>query len=443
VAFGRLVVAVVVALGALGGTAQAAVTGSVVDPSGDMSLDNGDFLPDPRVDFTSVRVKYDAAAGRVDVAFTFSAVPPAEYGIQAGVGIGTLDASNRCTAPIFTSGRFHEDGSVTNGVAVVGQYNRGYPGNGVEGDGWDPYSNPVQYGWFDSNSSIFDWQSGPKKEWNFGTVNTKLLGRNFNCAHAVMFAVGPDGRQGLDFSSLFPLSAVPSSIGAVKWLSPANGQTVSGVYSEGTSGGRKRCEIRAPADTAKVENYVDGRLNDVQVYFPWSCEWDTTKFTNGEYNLNTVAYDVDGRQLGKDTIAVRVSNPNPPASDNPPPPATEPTLHPATSPGGTNPPGSSSPGPVDQGGVLGSVTQGVGSVTRGVGFGAAKRATRRVLTGMYGKRFTKRKRYRITCRGDLSTKTCRVQWHYKRKLYKGKVKITRRRDGRLATKASIRVRRLS
>jgi hypothetical protein len=65
------------------------------------------------------------------------------------------------------------------------------------------------------------------------------------------------------------------------------------------------------------------------------------------------------------------------------------------------------------------------------------------LTGMYGKRFTKRKRYRITCRGDLSTKTCRVQWHYKRKLYKGKVKITRRRDGRLATKASIRVRRLS
>jgi hypothetical protein len=98
------------------------------------------------------------------------------------------------------------------------------------------------------------------------------LGRNFNCAYAVMLAMGGGG-QGLDYSSLFPLSAVPSSVGAVKWLSPANGQTVSGVYSEGTSGGRKRCEIRAPAETAKVENYVDGRLNDVQVYFPWSCEW--------------------------------------------------------------------------------------------------------------------------------------------------------------------------
>jgi hypothetical protein len=431
VAFGRLVVAVVVALGALGGTAQAAVTGSVVDPPGDMSLDFGEVLPDPRVDFTKVLVKYDAAAGRVDVAFTFSAVPPAEYGIQAGVGIGTLDASNQCTAPEWTSNRFHESGSLTNGVAVSGYYNS-YSGNGVGGQGWDPYSDP--YGWFDSNSSIFDWQSGPKKEWHFGTVNTKLLGRNFNCAYAVMLAMGGGG-QGLDYSSLFPLSAVPSSVGAVKWLSPANGQTVSGVYSEGTSGGRKRCEIRAPAETAKVENYVDGRLNDVQVYFPWSCEWDTTKFTNGEHNLNTVAYDVDGRQLGKDTITVRVSNPNPPASNNPPPPATEPTLHPATPSAGTNPSGPPSPGPVDQGAVLGSATQ-------GVGVGAAKRATRRVLTRIYGKRFRKGKRYRITCRGDLSTKTCRVKWRYKRKLYKGKVKITRRRDGRLAVNASIRVRRL-
>jgi hypothetical protein len=435
VALGRLVVAVVVALGAIGGTAQAAVTGSVVDPPGDMSIENGDYLPDPTFDFTSVRVKYDAAAGRVDVAFTFSAVLPAEYGgIAAGVGIGTLDASNQCTAPVWTSGRFHESNyPLTNGVAVVGHYSR-YEGNGVEADGWDPYSNPVQYGWFDSNSSIFDWQSGPKKEWNFGTVNTKLLGRNFNCAYAVMFDVGPAG-QGTDYSSLFPLSAAPSSIGAVKWLSPANGQTVSGVYSEGTSGGRKRCEIQAPADTAKVENYVDGRLNDVQVYFPWSCEWDTTKFTNGEHNLNTVAYDVQGRQIGKDTITVRVSNPNPPASNNPPPPATEPTLHPAAAPSGTNSPGPPSPGPVDQGAVLGSATQ-------SVGFGAAKRATRRVLTRIYGKRFRKGRRYRITCRGDLSTKTCRVQWRYKRKLYKGKVKITRRRDGRLAVNASIRVRRL-
>jgi len=275
VAIARLLAALAVTLGALGGTAQAAVTGSVVDPAGDMSLDNGDSLPDPTVDFTNVLVTYDAATGRVDVAFTFSEAPPTDYGIRAGIGIGTIDADNHCTAPVFTSGSFHEDGALTQGAAIVGQYNlsRTYSGSGVEGRLWDADDPAGEHSWFDSDDPIFDWQGGPKSEWNLGTINKQLLGRNYNCAYAVMLAQGSDG-EGLDFSSEFPLGAAP-------------------------------------------------------------------------------------------------------AAQRDQPPATP------------------APSTVDQNDVL-------SIVARRLGLGAARHAARRVLSNRYGKRFTKGKRYRITCRGDLS-----------------------------------------
>jgi hypothetical protein len=172
-----------------------------------MSLDFGDYLPNPRVDFTNVAVRYDAAAGRVDVAFTFSAVPPASYEIRAGVGLGSIDANKNCTAPVYTSNVFHEDASLTGGgVAIVGHYDLGYPG--VGGRLWSSYSDPDSaIGWFDADSSIYDWQSGPNKEWNFGTVNAALSGRNYTCAYAAMWANGTGG-QGNDYSDVFPLSAV-------------------------------------------------------------------------------------------------------------------------------------------------------------------------------------------------------------------------------------------
>ena len=68
---------------------QAAVhTGSATDAADDLSLFAGDELPDPPTNFTNVAVKYDDAAGRVDVAYTFDQVPSAGQEIHAGVGLG-------------------------------------------------------------------------------------------------------------------------------------------------------------------------------------------------------------------------------------------------------------------------------------------------------------------------------------------------------------------
>ena len=75
---------------------QAAVyTGSATDPAGDLSIYAGDTLPSPPVDFTSVAVRYDDVAGRVEVSYTFSVAPGPSQQLNAGVGLGSIRAERQ------------------------------------------------------------------------------------------------------------------------------------------------------------------------------------------------------------------------------------------------------------------------------------------------------------------------------------------------------------
>ena len=87
---------------------QPFITGSATDAADDLSLLAGaNALPDPPTSFTNVTVKYEDAAGRVDVAYTFDQVPAADQEIHAGVGLGTIRADGSCSAPFFTSLGWH------------------------------------------------------------------------------------------------------------------------------------------------------------------------------------------------------------------------------------------------------------------------------------------------------------------------------------------------
>ena len=109
---------------------QAAVhTGSATDAADDLSLFAGDQLPDPPTSFTNVTVKYEDAAGRVDVAYTFDQVPSAGQEIHAGVGLGTTRADGSCSAPFFTSLGWHVLAGEGRGESVVEGHSTNFVGH--------------------------------------------------------------------------------------------------------------------------------------------------------------------------------------------------------------------------------------------------------------------------------------------------------------------------
>ena len=102
-----------------------------------------------------------------------------------------------------------------------------------------------------------------------------------------------------------------------------------------------------------------------------------------------------------------------PAANNPPPPATGPSS-------GTETPTGSQPAP------------------RFTGL-KARRAVKRALARRYGKAFRKRKGYTVTClKTSPSRWNCSVRWRYGQFVYEGKIKLTLRSDGRVASKLVLR-----
>ena len=87
--------------------------------------------------------------------------------------------------------------------------------------------------------------------------------------------------------------------------------------------GAQNCEAKVTGPVVRTENYVDGRLNDTQVYSPWGCVWDTRNYVNGGHLLTVKAYDAANNVIATDTVRVTVNNPNPPPVSNPPPPLIE------------------------------------------------------------------------------------------------------------------------
>jgi hypothetical protein len=101
-------------------------------------------------------------------------------------------------------------------------------------------------------------------------------------------------------------------LGEASFVTPTNGQTVSGVIS---------VETTAPAGAVSVAFSLDGTaFAEDRNGAPWTVSLDTTKYTNGDYRLRAISRDTRGKMLSRETITVRFAN-----TITPPPPPPPPT----------------------------------------------------------------------------------------------------------------------
>ena len=286
------------------------VRGSVEDPVRDVRSAEGYV---PMNDLTALAVTYDSA-GRVDLSVRYAAYgrpadgihsPHPDFWVSATLGIWDV-ASGRCA-----------------GGAVVAMY---------EGPAI-PHTRAQLIGSSEELRNDGLTYDTAAARFSGSVAGAALARRSYDCVTSVVstahettdtaasFCMGPGGKRSC------PVPAPPE----VAWVSPRNGQTISGVYSEG---GANNCLVRVSGPVARTENYVDGRLHDTQVNPPWACEWDTRDVANGVHRLTVKAYDADGRLLAQDTITVTVQN----SVTHPDPhPGPRPDPHPA--PGTPDPDG--------------------------------------------------------------------------------------------------------
>ena len=287
----------------------------------------------------------------------------------------------------------------------------------VSGTVWN--SEPVGDSW--QSTALYEWPGSQKQTWKFATGNPLLVGKHYTCARAAMAIYNPFGGSGwgTDYVDRETLELKPAVVTAqsAKWLSPKDGQTVSGKLTE-RGVGAQNCEVKVSGPVARTENYVDGTLNDTQVYSPWSCEWDTRNYVNGAHLPTVKAYNAAHNVIATDTIRVTVNNPKPPPVNNPPPPAIE------TSPAVVTPSPSGSTGP-----------QPAPRFTRQ----KARKSVKTALALRYGNAFRQRKGYVAKCQKMSASRwSCPVRWRYGPFIYKGKIKLTLRSDGRVASQFVLR-----
>jgi hypothetical protein len=365
----------------------AVVTGSATDPAADLASTTN--LPSPAIDFTSVAVTYDSA-GRVDTTFGFPAPPPLDLNMRAAVGLGTVRADGSCTAPTFPGGNLF--------TTPTAQFQALVSSEGRAGDAytvgvvWEEGSSAE--GWTDPTGAEF---ADSNRTWRFHTTHVRLANKHYTCARAgldVWRAEEPVGSgTGYDVldTDVFALTEPPPPPPApsVTWVSPLNGQTISGVLSE-SGAGAQRCLVDGVGPIVRTVNYVDGNVLDTQLFSPWGCELDTRLLTNGSHVLTVKAFDASDKQIASDSVQVIVNNPDPP-----------PTLR-----------------------LTG---------------GKARAAAKTTLTRRYGRAFRKRRAYRANCSRVSATRwTCTVRWRFGPFVYKGRVRLRLRFDGDIASQLVIR-----
>jgi PKD repeat protein len=87
-------------------------------------------------------------------------------------------------------------------------------------------------------------------------------------------------------------------------LSPEDGTVVSGAVT---------IELSADDDDSyegtvtRIEVYIDDSLLTTMYHMPYSCLWDTTAYTDGDYIIKAMAFDV-ADNFATDTITVKVNN---------------------------------------------------------------------------------------------------------------------------------------
>lgn len=164
---------------------QAAVhSGSATDAADDLSPAGANALPDPPTNFTNVAVRYDDAAGRVDVAYTFNQAPASYQEIHAGVGLGTTRPDGSCSAPFFTSLGWHVlAGEASQSEAAVEGHSATSDVTGIlfSGDGESTWN----------STSLFEWPGA--QTLIFATTNDALVDRPYNCATAGMWLTDVPG----------------------------------------------------------------------------------------------------------------------------------------------------------------------------------------------------------------------------------------------------------
>lgn len=273
------------------GAAQASVvSGMASDPAGDIESPEGYVAMN---DVLSYSASYDST-GRIDVSVQYAAFgrpsdgihnPHPDFWVYASFGRWET-RTGRCSAPALdANGNFNSALGVP-GDAVVGIYEgAGIPQVRATVIGHDPQLRRDGLTYDPGAARFSGYVQG-----------ISLAGRGYDCltsivstAHGTLdtvtpFCMGPTGTATCTRS-------VPAE---AKWISPKDGQTISGIYSEG---GAHNCLVRVAGPVVRTENYVDGQLHDTQINPPWSCEWDTRDVNNGVHTLAVKAYDAAGSTL--------------------------------------------------------------------------------------------------------------------------------------------------
>jgi hypothetical protein len=322
---------------AFAGTAGAIpVTGSVTDEQDAPPelLPSGAVRDNP--DLRRLTVSYDATSGAIEVALELWRALAYDRNDQYGevtFAVGSRhDAAGDCvadtTGDAFVSLYFYRS---------VSRPQDSYFGSGARFE--DYGGNSVQ-----GRAATSDWTT-------FGaTVGADpSKNRAYTCVRDVRLqSNGADEARGFCLGGPCPAGPPPPAGGdrtppTVRWLSPRDGQTISGIYSETPRGreGWHSCQVEARDNVGidRTENLVDGAFHDSQVSPPYSCEWDTREVPDGRHTLTVVAYDRAGNSA-RSTIVVTVRN----ASAAPPAPGSPPPANPSTPTAPGSPPaGPSSP----------------------------------------------------------------------------------------------------
>ena len=193
---GLLIAAVPSVAGAHGRVA----VGEVRDPAGDLSLDVGDVMPDPPVNFTRVTVRYDQPAATVESTFRLSGPVASTSELSISVALGFLEPGGSCTLPEFTSRRWHSE---QEGNAVVGASPTSTTPPRVS-------SSVFQGGVFSGVTGDAIAVHGRKVR--FESANPAMRAFRYDCAEAALVVrSAAGGGIGVDLSAPFPLVARPAT----------------------------------------------------------------------------------------------------------------------------------------------------------------------------------------------------------------------------------------
>jgi hypothetical protein len=323
------------------GTAAAATVSGSVDDEQDATpevLWNGQVRDNP--DLKRLSVTYESTTGTINAGVELWRALAYDGNAQYGTLYVTLgsrfDSAGRCVAD--TSGD----------PTVFVQFYRSY-------SPYDYVQASAQFVGF--NGTVGGAQSPAPADWSRLSASVAAdpsKNRSYKCARDVRLE-----SSGTDEARPFCLSGSPCPTDTpgpierdpptVRWVSPRDGQVVSGIYAEKTRGrqGWHGClvEARDSSGIDRTENLVDGQFHDRQIDAPYACEWDTREVSDGRHTLTAVAYDRwNNSARSTITVTVRNSGAAPPTPGTPPPGSPAPSGAPPTpSPSGTAPSGSPPP----------------------------------------------------------------------------------------------------